>query len=383
MAPQVQDQNAFMASLVQELQQVTQSGGSHQLSISPELFDSIDTTNNPGAQHAQSLYRAMFMLQHSEGGRRSEDITSVLTTLGNMMNTDAPATIPQLQYLYETLRQLLPTGNEDSEGLFKQDNTAQSPKPTNDEDPVLKATALLPRIAKGALSSKPEEIEQAIKDCGEVIEIFDRNHITGGRAHAYMLRGAAYTELAARNPNKQPLIEQALADLEEALTFFTQEKAPDDWAEILLNRSILYHMYKSGDLVQNNKKALEDSLAALSILSYAKSPFRWAAAHKSCGNAYAFLFTMKRSKDVMDAQKHYNEALKVFTAENAPSAWAETLIARAILTRATALSSETRELRPNFFNQGDMFDTLERMSQNVEDAIADFYACAQCHYQTE
>src|SRR5262249_4270540 len=66
--------------------------------------------------------------------------------------------------------------------------------------------------------------------------------------------------------------------------------------------------------------------------------------------------------------------LKVFTAENAPSEWAETLIARGKLTRIMIGLSvgEQRELRPAFFNRRDLFDTFKRMSQGIANALSDF-----------
>src|SRR5260370_14347178 len=100
---------------------------------------------------------------------------------------------------------------------------------------------------------------------------------------------------------------------------------------------------------------------------------RWASGQKSCGKEYAVRFRKSR-ENAIKAQEHYNEALKVFTAENTPSEWAETLIARGRLKRImTGLSSgEQRELRPDFFNRGDLFGTFARMSQGIENALSDF-----------
>ncbi len=371
--PQVQDRNAFLADLLQEMQKVTDSGGSHQLTIPPELFDSIDTTNNPGGKYAQSLYRVIFMLQHSEGGRRLEDIISIQAILDDLIKTDAYTIDPNFQHLYETLYQLFPTGKKDPMEILeqiRQKNTESSSNLTANTDPMLRANTLLARITKSSQSNKAADIEQAIKDCSEAIEIFDRNHMAGGRARAYMLRGTVY--IALERHNKLRMIEQALKDFEEALTFFTKENAPDEWAEIQLNRSILYQMRSEGDPVQNYENALAASQAALSVLSRTKTPFRWAAAHTSCGNAYSNLFTIQRLQYAIESQKHYNLALKVFTAENAPSEWAETLIALGRLKRTKFSLKEPRELRPDFFNRGNLFDTFKNMLQDIENALSDF-----------
>ena len=392
---QEQDQAAFIASLLQEVQEVTKSGGSYQLSIPPDRFDSIDTTNHPGMKHAQSLYRVMFMLQHSEGGRQLGDVASALAILGDMMQTDAPTTSPNLPYLYEMLHQFFPTSNEDSEEIFKQTiqkNTELLSNLTTNEDPVLMASALITRMTRGALSNKPEDIEQAIKDCSAAIEIFERNQMTGARARAYMIRGAVY--MALEMHKKLRMIEQALKDFEEALTFFTKEKAPDEWAEIQLNLSILYQIRSVGDPVQNYENALAASRDALSVLSKERVPLRWAEAHTSCGKAYIARFYGISSDNAEKAQKHYEEALTVFTAENAPSEWADTLIARGRLTRINLSLGDPKELRPDFFNRGDLIANMARLSQGVENAISDFtcvlnvitkqsdpYGWAEAHYE--
>jgi len=111
---------------------------------------------------------------------------------------------------------------------------------------------------------------------------------------------------------------------QSALTFFTQEGYPEDWAGTQNNLGIAYGALPAGDRAQNLANAIACYQAALRVYTETDFPADWAMTQNNLGTAYGDLPTGDRAQNLASAIACYQAALRVSTERDFPADWAMT-----------------------------------------------------------
>jgi len=127
--------------------------------------------------------------------------------------------------------------------------------------------------------------------------------------------GNAYADLPTGERGAN--LAQAIACYEQALTVYTAEAAPLDYAGTQNNLGAAYAALPTGDRGVNLGRAIECYEQTLTVYTAEAAPFQYAATQNNLGNAYADLPTGERGANLGRAIACYEQALTVYTAEAA------------------------------------------------------------------
>jgi CHAT domain len=171
---------------------------------------------------------------------------------------------------------------------------------TFEATPLLRATTLLRRaMAKHRL--RPPALE----------EIFRTN---GGPFQA--LVGRFPSELLANVATYRRYQDEAIADLEAALTVLTREDTPREWAVAHSELAAIYTAYVWGD---NQEKISNHIDAAQSVFTREGTPGVWAVQQVSRGNNLLFRSPNSLSEqEVQEVLGSFDDALAIFTQRASP-----------------------------------------------------------------
>jgi len=118
--------------------------------------------------------------------------------------------------------------------------------------------------------------------------------------------------------NRAGNLRQAIACYEQALTAYTLEVAPPDYATTQNNLGAAYARLPTEDRVANLARAIHCFQEALRFWTPETDPLRYAVTQNNLGAAYAQLPTGDRAANLARAVQCYREALRFWTPETAP-----------------------------------------------------------------
>ena len=118
---------------------------------------------------------------------------------------------------------------------------------------------------------------------------------------------------------------RAIECYEQALTVYTAEAAPLDYAGTQNNLGAAYAALPTGDRGVNLGRAIECYQQALRFRTPETAPFQYATTQNNLGNAYRNLPTGDRAANLRQAIECYQKALTVYTPEAAPRNYAMVL----------------------------------------------------------
>ena len=110
----------------------------------------------------------------------------------------------------------------------------------------------------------------------------------------------------------------AIAHIDAALTVFTRETVPHEWASARYNLAVIFLDRERGVRADNRETALEHLEAALTVFTFEAFPEQWARAQVAVGDAYAGRVRGLRSGNRQLAIAAYEAALTVFTRDAYP-----------------------------------------------------------------
>ena len=131
--------------------------------------------------------------------------------------------------------------------------------------------------------------------------------------------------------NKANNMEIAITGYEIALTFFTRETSPENWATTQNNLAAAYRNRIRGDKADNLEKAIAAYNEALEVYTRTNFPVQWARTQNNLGNAYSDRIRGDKADNLENAIAAYNEALEVRTRTDFPVENARTLFNLGIL----------------------------------------------------
>ena len=171
-------------------------------------------------------------------------------------------------------------------------------------------------------------LKAGLRDATEkLIVLLDSDTIQkpGYRAALQVALGDGLHRLGERERGTKRL-EQAVDAYRAALTVYTRDRVPDEWARTQNNLgNALLALGKRESGTKRLEQAAAAYRAALSMSSRERNPLDWAATHGNLGSALLALGTRETGRQRLEeALEVYSEALKVSTRENAPLQWAAT-----------------------------------------------------------
>ncbi|NEO14418.1 MULTISPECIES: CHAT domain-containing tetratricopeptide repeat protein [unclassified Moorena] len=119
-------------------------------------------------------------------------------------------------------------------------------------------------------------------------------------------------------------IEIAITGYEVALTVFTREAFPIDWASTQTNIGNAYYHRIKGEKAQNIEEAIACWQQALTVFTFEAFPEYWARTQTNLGNAYRDRIKGEKAQKIEEAIACYQQALRVLTFEAFPDEWAKT-----------------------------------------------------------
>jgi CHAT domain-containing protein len=205
-----------------------------------------------------------------------------------------------------------------------------------------RATSYIDR--QNFLEDDVENMERAIADLDFALTIFTRDADPLDWAMTLVKRGDVYSQRLHGDQTRN--IELALADYNAALEVFTRGEFPVDWATIHMHRGMAYRKRLRGNWGENIEQAIKDLTAALEVFTWEAFPTDWAVAHMNRGIIYHARMLGGRAKNIEQAIRDFTAALEVFTVETHPNEWAVTHTNRgsAYLDRIFGKKQENVEL---------------------------------------
>ncbi|KPQ39711.1 MAG: hypothetical protein HLUCCO16_06345 [Phormidium sp. OSCR] len=177
-------------------------------------------------------------------------------------------------------------------------------------------------IQQFPLGNRPLNLEIAIACYHAALTVWTRETAPLDWAGTQHNLGTAYWQLPTGDRARN--LQQAIACYNAALTVRTRETAPLDWAMTQTNLGTAYSDLPTGDRAGNLEQAISCYNAALTVRTRERAPLQWAGTQNNLGNAYSDLPTGDRAENLQQAIGCYHAALTVWTRETAPLDWATT-----------------------------------------------------------
>ncbi len=204
--------------------------------------------------------------------------------------------------------------------------------------------------------------------------------------------------------DKASNMEIAITGYETALTVYTREAFPQDWAMTQNNVGLAYGDRILGERADNIESAIAAYESALEVRTREAFPQDWAMTQNNLGNAYSDRILGERANNLESAIAAYENALEVRTREALPQDWAMTQnnlgnaygdrilgerannLESAIAAYESALEVRTREALPQDWamtqnNLGTAYSDriLGERANNLESAIAAFESALEVY----
>jgi tetratricopeptide (TPR) repeat protein len=217
-------------------------------------------------------------------------------------------------------------------------------------------------IQQFPLGNKASNMEIAITGYEVALTVFTREALPTDWAMTQNNLANAYRERI--KGDKAENIEQAMAAYTAALTVYTREALPTDWAMTQNNLGLAYSNRIKGDKVENIDQAIASYTAALTVRTREALPTDWAMTQNNLANAYRERIKGDKAENIEQAIASFTAALTVRTREALPTDWAMTQnnlanayrerikgdkaenIEQAIASCTAALTVRTREALP-------------------------------------
>ncbi|TAG19357.1 MAG: tetratricopeptide repeat protein, partial [Oscillatoriales cyanobacterium] len=121
-------------------------------------------------------------------------------------------------------------------------------------------------------------------------------------------------------------LEEAIASYNAALTIYTRDAFPEDWAMMQNNLAIAYRNRIRGEKAENIELAIASYTAALTVRTPDDFPQDWATTQNNLAIAYSNRIRGEKAENIEQAKKCYENALTVRTLEAFPQQYTETLL---------------------------------------------------------
>jgi CHAT domain-containing protein len=260
------------------------------------------------------------MLEVAEDLREGGDLYKsnfLMNIVEELMGVHGNTSDPQMDFLMQVLQVTAESGGD-----------AQKVYPlleANIDKLDARLAELLQALATSKLAdAKPDEAEYIATDIGN------------------------FSNLIQQFPlgNKASNMEIAINGYEIALTVFTHDAFPQEWAATQNNLGTVYRDRILGERAENLEVAIACFQNALKIRTFKASPQEWAQTQDNLATVYTNRIREKRAENLEVAIACCQDALKVYTFEAFPQEWAGTKnnLATAYINRIREKRAENLEV---------------------------------------
>src|SRR4028119_931534 len=169
-----------------------------------------------------------------------------------------------------------------------------------------------------------------------------------------------------RQGDRASNLERAIAFYTAALTVYTRDAFPQDWAATQNNLGVAYLYRIRGDKAENIEMAIGSYTAALSVRTREAFPEKWAMTQNNLATAYSNRIRGEKAENIEMAIAYFTAALTVYTREAFPQDWAQTQnnLGVAYRTRIRGEKAENIELAIAYFTAALTVYTREAFPQD-------------------
>ncbi|MEG4171473.1 MULTISPECIES: CHAT domain-containing protein [unclassified Microcoleus] len=177
-------------------------------------------------------------------------------------------------------------------------------------------------IQQFPLGNKASNMEIAIAAYNLALTIYTREAFPVDWAMTQHNLGTTYSNRILGE--KAENIEQAIAAYDRALTVLTSEDFPVEWAMTQHNLGNAYNNRIIGEKDSNQEQAIAAYNRALTVLNRETIPIDWASRQSGLGNLYINRILGEKAENIEQAIAAYNLALTIYTYDAFPIDWART-----------------------------------------------------------
>jgi tetratricopeptide (TPR) repeat protein len=203
---------------------------------------------------------------------------------------------------------------------------------------------------------RADSLERAIAAYEAALTVFTSDTFPEDWARTQNNLGKAYS--GRIRGDRADNLERAIVAYEAALTVFTPDAFLEDWAITQNNLGDAYRGRIRGEWDDNLERAIAAYEAALTVFTPDAFPEDWARTQNNLGNAYSDRIRGQRTDNLERAIAAYEAALTVFTSDTFPVDWAR--------TQNNLANAYSRRRR------GERADNLERAIAAYEAALTVF-----------
>ncbi len=179
-------------------------------------------------------------------------------------------------------------------------------------------------VAKFPLGDKASNIEIAITGYEVALTVYTRDTFPVEWAQTQNDLGNAYYHRI--KGEKAQNIEEAIACYQQAFRVYTFEKFFIDWARTKTNLGVAYNNKIKGQKAQNIEEAIACHQEALRVRTFEAFPIDWGYTQNNLGNAYCNRIKGEKAQNIEEAITCYQQALRVRKFGAFPIEWATTQI---------------------------------------------------------
>ena len=177
-------------------------------------------------------------------------------------------------------------------------------------------------LSKFPLGNKAGNMEIAITGYKIALTVYTRDAFPVEWAMTHNNLAIAYSNRIRGDQAEN--LEQAIACYQQALKVYTFEDFPYEWATTQTNLANAYSNRIRGEQADNLEAAIACYQQALKVYTFDAFPVDWATTQNNLGEAYRNRIRGERAENLEVAIACYQEALKVYTFEAFPQDWATT-----------------------------------------------------------
>ncbi|MBD2498653.1 CHAT domain-containing protein [Nostoc sp. FACHB-280] len=177
-------------------------------------------------------------------------------------------------------------------------------------------------ITEFSLGSKASNMEIAIAGYEVALTFYTQQAFPYEWAQTQNNLGLAY-RYRIRGEQGQNL-EQAISCYQNSLKVYTFDNFPDEWARTQNNLASAYRNRIRGEKAQNLEQAIACSQEALKVRTFDAFPYEWAVTQNILAGAYRYRIRGEQGQNLELAIAYLQNALKVITFDAFPDDWAAT-----------------------------------------------------------
>ncbi len=173
-----------------------------------------------------------------------------------------------------------------------------------------------------SLGNRADNLEIAITGYEIALTIFSRDRFPEEWAIMQHNLGNAYLDCIQREKGEN--LEQAISYYQQTLQVYTCDRFPYEWATTQNNLGLTYFYRIQGEKAENLEQAISYYQQTLQVYTCDRFPYEWATTQNNLGLTYFYRIQGEKAENLDQAISCYQKALQEYTRKAFPQDYAET-----------------------------------------------------------